>query len=127
MKKCNYFEAMGKPVQESSKQTKELDDDPLADNSVDIKKAKELNNGIDQSMYAATPPLEVLKLLSVKLAARQRERRDTKIARADDNSSVIIHVDTERTSTLRAGRVYAWRCRMRIKLRKTRCVGALSR
>ena len=95
----------------------------MGNNSVD----KELNNGIDQSMYAATPPLEALKLLTVKLAARQRERRDTKIARADDNSSVIIHVDTERTSTLRPGRMYAWRYRMRIELRKSGCVGALSR
>ena len=43
-------------------------------------------------MNAATPPLEALKLLTLKLAARGRERRDTKTALGDDNSSVVILV-----------------------------------
>ena len=70
---------------------------------VDVKKADgrhkrrlvamEFNNKVDQAMYAPTPPLAALKLLTVKLAARQRERRDTKVAPDDNNNSVMIHVD----------------------------------
>ena len=47
-------------------------------------------------MYAATPPFEALKLLTAKLAARERERRHTKIAPGDDNSSVMTLVDVHR-------------------------------
>ena len=55
---------------------------------VDIKKAdgrhrnrqmaKEFNKGMDQAMWAATPPWEALKLWTVKLATREQERRNTK-------------------------------------------------
>ena len=54
--------------------------------------AKEFNNG-DQ---AATPPLEGLKLLTVKLAAPEPELRDTKMAPGDDKSSVMVHADGHR-------------------------------
>ena len=58
--------------------------------------AKAFNNGIDQAMYAATLPLETLKLLTVKLAARERERLDTNIAPDDNNSSFVIRVNVHR-------------------------------
>ena len=44
-------------------------------------------------------PLKALKLLTVMLAARERERRNANIA--DVNSSVMMHVDVHRT--LRVG------------------------
>ena len=57
---------------------------PIGSKWVDIKKsdgrhrsrlvAKEFNNGVDQDMYAATPPLEALKLLVVKAAGREQSR-----------------------------------------------------
>ena len=47
-------------------------------------------------MYAATPPLEALRLLTVKLASREQHRRGAKIAPDDDNSSVMTHVDVHR-------------------------------
>ena len=39
---------------------------------------------------------EALKLSTVKLAARERERRDARVATDDDNSSIMIHVDVHR-------------------------------
>ena len=60
---------------------------------VDVKKAdgrhrsrlvaKEIINGIDQAIRAAKPPLEALTLFMVKFAAREQERRNTKIAPGD--------------------------------------------
>ena len=58
--------------------------------------AKAFNNGIEQAMYAATLPLETLKLLTVKLAARERERMDTNIAPDDNNRSFVIRVNVHR-------------------------------
>ena len=70
---------------------------PVGIKWVDVKKADrrhrsrlvatEFNNGINQAMYAATPPSGALKLLTVNLAAREGERRDTKIAPGDDNNA----------------------------------------
>ena len=42
--------------------------------------AKEFNNGMDQAMSAATRSLEALKESTVKLAARELERMNTKFA-----------------------------------------------
>ena len=58
--------------------------------------AKEFNNGIEKAMYAATPPLEALKLLTRKLATRDRVRQDAEIAADDNNSSITIHVHVHR-------------------------------
>ena len=79
---------------------------PIGIKWVDVKKAagrhrsrlvaKEVNNGIDLAVYAATPPLEASKLLTVKRAARGRERRGAAIAPGDDNRSIMIHVDVHR-------------------------------
>ena len=40
--------------------------------------------------------LEAVQQSTVRLAARERERMDTKIAPSDDNSSVMMHVDVHR-------------------------------
>ena len=58
--------------------------------------AKEFDKGIHQALYVATPPLEAFRPLTVKLAAREGERKDTRTAPGDDNSSIMIHVDVHR-------------------------------
>ena len=77
-----YFEATGKKVP-NAQAVNELDEDPKA-SRVDVKNAdgrhrsrlvtKEFYIGNDETMYAATPPLEALELLTVKLAARARTK-----------------------------------------------------
>ena len=59
---------------------------PIGIRWADVKKA----DGHHRSSRDA--PSEALKPLTVKLAARERERRDTKIASGDNNSFVMIHV-----------------------------------
>ena len=76
--------------------------------------AKEFNNGIEQAMYATTPPLEALKLLTVELVTRDRERQDVGIAIDDNNSTIMIHVDVRRTQSVLH--------QMRIHLGEARCV-----
>ena len=104
-----HFEAMGVykkvPYAQAIERTGRR---PIGIMWVDVKKAdgrqrrrqvaKEFSNGIDQTMR---PPLEALKMLTVKLAAREPQRRDTKIAPGDD---VDVH-----------------------NLRKARCVSAWTR
>ena len=86
--------------------------------------AREFNNEIDPEMCAATPPLEASKLLTVKLAALERERRDAIITTDDNNSSIMIRVDVHRAYFHAQDMPNTfWKCRIRINLGEARCAG----
>ena len=75
---------------------------PIGIKWVDVKKAdgrhrtrvvaKEVNDGIDQAMYVATLPLAAQKL-DGEVCVREQERTCIWTAPADDNSSIMIHLD----------------------------------
>ena len=79
---------------------------PIGIKWVDVKKAdgrhrsrlvaKEFNDGVDQNMHAATPPLEVLKLLITKLADREKQRMDQEEDPESDEATILIHIDVHR-------------------------------
>ena len=49
--------------------------------------AKEFNDGIDETMHAAMPPLEALKMLTAKCSAREQQRRDKMVNPKEDSCS----------------------------------------
>ena len=56
--------------------------------------AKEFNNGIDQATYAATPPVEALKLLTVRLSQHVSENEEMQCVAPDDNNSSVMNMWT---------------------------------
>ena len=57
---------------------------------------EEVRDGVDHAMYAATPRLNVLMLLTLKHAVRKQERSNASLQPEDDKQSVMIHVDVHR-------------------------------
>ena len=58
--------------------------------------AKQFIDGVDENVHAAMPPLEAFEMLTVKLTAREQQRRDNVVNPEDDNCTVMIHVDVHR-------------------------------
>ena len=59
--------------------------------------AKEFNDGIDETMHAAIPPLEALENADGKsFAVREEHRRDSVVVAEDDKCTVTIDVDVHR-------------------------------